>query len=158
MFFSNTSRQKRSTRSNDRVSYKTSQALSGECCPSVTRPIAPLGGISKDGRLLQLFRDTHTIQKFYETECAPQVRDRPCAFIDENKWVSSCTQKYTYTYAIVKDFNVTEPYRIDYMMIKSGCSCTVMEPANQPKTELTDDIFKEDLLNELTADLFGEKK
>lgn len=96
-----------------------------ECCPSVTQGIAPLGGLSRDGALLQLYRDHNTIQKFYETKCAHGVRGQPCNFIDQSQFISRCEQKYSYTYAIVKDFNVTEPYRIDYMKVKSGCSCSV---------------------------------
>ena len=96
-----------------------------ECCPSTTQGIAPLGGISREGTLLQLFRDSNTIQKFYETTCASHVIGQPCDFIDPMVWHSRCEQKYTYMYAIVKDFNVTQPYRIDYMKVKSACSCTV---------------------------------
>ena len=94
------------------------------------------------------------MQKFYETECSTNVRDQACAFIDSTKWVSACVQQYSYTYAIVKDFNVTEPYRIDYMVIKSGCSCTILGPAKLPENE----IIKEDLFDELTAELLEGKK
>ncbi|KAL4227798.1 hypothetical protein ACF0H5_013235 [Mactra antiquata] len=96
-----------------------------ECCPSVTQGIAPLGGLSRDGALLQLYRDSSTIQKFYETTCAHGVRGRACHFIDQSRYETRCEQKYSYTYAIVKDFNVTEPYRIDYMKIKTGCTCSI---------------------------------
>ena len=97
-----------------------------ECCPSITQGIAPLGGISREGALLQLFRDSSTIQKFYETTCAPGVQGLPCRYIDPvYRHRSRCEQKYTYMYAIVKDFNVTQPYRIDYMKVKSACTCTV---------------------------------
>ena len=99
-----------------------------ECCASHTQAIAPLGGLSREGALLQLFRDPTTVQKFYETSCAPGIQDRPCRYINETYRFSRCEQKYTYTYAIVKDFNVTQPYRIDYIKIKSGCSCIVGEP------------------------------
>jgi hypothetical protein len=47
--------------------------------------------------------------------------------IDQSVWRSKCVQNYTYMYAIVKDFNVTEPYRVDYMRVKSGCTCKVEE-------------------------------
>lgn len=123
-----------------------------ECCPSVTRAIAPLGGLSRDGALLQLFRDSNTIQKFYETTCARGVKGRPCNFINQSEWISRCEQKHTYTYAIVKDFNVTEPYRIDYMKINSGCSCSIKGPARPPVIRFTDE-----LLDELEAEL-SEKK
>lgn len=124
------------------------EGMSFECCPSITHGIAPLGGLSRDGALLQLFRDSSTIQKFYETTCARGVKGRPCNFINESEWISRCEQKYTYTYAIVKDFNVTEPYRIDYMKIKSGCSCTILGPARLPVVR-----FTEEILDELTSEL-----
>lgn len=126
--------------------------LPSECCPSVTRAIAPLGGLSKNGALLQLFRDSNTIQKFYETTCAHGVKGRPCKFINQSEWVSRCEQKHTYTYAIVKDFNVTEPYRIDYMKIKSGCSCTITARARPSVIRFTDE-----LINELESELFEKK-
>ncbi|XP_052791721.1 uncharacterized protein LOC128225863 [Mya arenaria] len=139
------SRQKRPAFSDDRLLVSGFNTPS-ECCPTVTRAIAPLGGLSKDGQLLQLFRDRHTIQKFYETTCAPDIRNHRCNFIDHSKWISKCQQTFTYTYAIVKNFNVTEPYRIDYMRMKSGCSCTIEGPKNE---------FA--ILDELTAEMWEEK-
>ncbi|XP_045215590.2 uncharacterized protein LOC123565885 [Mercenaria mercenaria] len=123
-----------------------------ECCPTVTRAIAPLGGLSRDNSLLQLFRDSNTIQKFYETTCAHGVKNRPCNFVDQSEWRSVCEQKHTYTYAIVKDFNVTEPYRIDYMKINSGCSCKIIGPARPPSVSLEEEIF-----NELESGLLEKK-
>lgn len=158
VIYSDMPRHKRPARRSDRVSTWNQPLTSGECCPSITRPTAPLGAISKDGRLLQLFRDANTVQKFYETECAPNVRDRACAFIDDSQWVSACRQKYTYTYAIVKDFNVTEPYRIDYMRIKSGCTCSISGPAKSLDQELREEAITKELLHELTAEYLEEKK
>jgi hypothetical protein len=50
-------------------------------------------------------------------------------FINQSEWRSVCKQETRYTYAIVKDFNSTDEYRIDYMKINSGCSCTILGPA-----------------------------
>jgi hypothetical protein len=97
------------------------------CCPTVKRRFAPLGGLSREGKLLELYRDVNAVQRFYETICHPSVADMPCRFIDQSVWRSKCVQNYTYMYAIVKDFNVTEPYRVDYMRVKSGCTCKVEE-------------------------------
>ena len=121
-----------------------------ECCPSITRGIAPLGGLSRDGSLLQLFRDSNTVQKFYETTCAPGIHNTSCKFIDP-AFSSRCVQQFSYTYAIVKDFNVTQPYRFDLMKIKSGCSCLVdvripeAEVVNVEK-RLIDELAEEILL------------
>ena len=99
-----------------------------DCCPTETRRIAPRGGLSREGRLLQLYYDSRTIQRFYETICLPDIVNRPCNFIDESiRPRSKCVQEYTYMYAIAKDYNTTQPYRVDYMRMKSGCSCKIEE-------------------------------
>ncbi|OWF46971.1 uncharacterized protein LOC110455051 [Mizuhopecten yessoensis] len=95
-----------------------------ECCPTHTRRIAPLGGLSRENKLLQLYRDSRTVQRFYEKSCSPFILNRSCRFIDDT-YYSRCIQDYTYMYAIVKDFNVTQPYRVDFMRVKAGCSCRV---------------------------------
>ena len=97
-----------------------------ECCPSVTDTIAPRGGISREGTLLELFRDRDMVQLFHETKCAEGVQGSPCRYIDPaHLRHSRCEQKFTYVYGIVKDFNVTQPYRMDYMKLKTACACTV---------------------------------
>lgn len=95
-----------------------------ECCPTITRRIAPLGGLSRENKLLQLYRDSRTVQRFYDKSCSPFILNRSCRYID-SAFISRCSQDYTYMYAIVKDFNVTQPYRVDYMRVRSGCSCKV---------------------------------
>ena len=97
-----------------------------ECCPSVKENIQPYGGLSRHGTLLELYRDSGTVQRFFQTKCLPGVARRPCNFIaPEYSVLSRCTQKYTYTYAIVKDYNVTQPYRMDYIRLKTGCTCEI---------------------------------
>ncbi|XP_060591857.1 uncharacterized protein LOC132746651 [Ruditapes philippinarum] len=107
----------------------SAQNLPNVCCPSITRKIAPLGGMSRKGTMLQLYRSGKTVQKFYETTCAQNVENKPCMYINQSEWRSVCRQETRYTYAIVKDFNSTDEYRIDYMKINSGCSCTILGPA-----------------------------
>ncbi|GFR67330.1 venom nerve growth factor 2 [Elysia marginata] len=97
-----------------------------ECCPSEVHLIHPRGGISRDGRLLELYRDHRTVQTFYQTTCLGQVRDRPCPLVrPELMRYSRCVQKYSFVYAFVRDFNVSESFRLDYIRLKSGCSCEV---------------------------------
>ena len=97
-----------------------------ECCPSEVHLIHPRGGISRDGRLLELYRDHRTVQTFYQSTCLSQVRDRPCHFVRQSlQRFSRCVQKYSFVYAFVRDFNVSESFRLDYIRLKSGCSCEV---------------------------------
>lgn len=95
-----------------------------ECCPSKTSPIQPLGGLSRDGKLLELYRDQWTVQRLYQTTCLPKVLNQPCLLVDPNiRPMPRCVQKYSYVYAFVKNFNVTEHFRLDYVKIRSGCTC-----------------------------------
>ncbi|ESP01230.1 hypothetical protein LOTGIDRAFT_157400 [Lottia gigantea] len=99
----------------------------GECCPSITEKIHPRGGLSRNNELLELYRDHKTIQAFYQTKCLPGVAKNTCQFLDKKyQAISRCVQKYTYMYAIVRDFNISQPYRVDYIRIKTGCSCELV--------------------------------
>ncbi|GIX93787.1 spaetzle domain-containing protein [Caerostris darwini] len=95
-----------------------------ECCPSVTEIIQPLGGVSKSGRILELYHDSNSTQSFYQTSCREGVKGHPCRYIDRST-KSMCVQRYTYTYALVREFNSDEPWRLDYIRVRSGCSCEV---------------------------------
>ena len=97
-----------------------------ECCPTETRRIQPLGGVSREGKLLELYRDKWTVQRLYQTTCHPTVVNRPCRLVDPKiRPLSRCVQQYSYVYAFVKDYNVTQHYRLDYVKVRSGCSCEV---------------------------------
>lgn len=97
-----------------------------ECCPAETHFIQLRGGISREGQIVELYRNYRTVQKFYETSCRPDVKDRPCRFLDKSiQNLSRCVQKYSYVYAFVKDYNVSGSYRLDYIRMKTGCSCEV---------------------------------
>lgn len=99
---------------------------SDECCPSVTEIIQPLGGVSKMGRILELYRDQNSTQSFYQTSCVAGVKGRPCRYIENAmRHESTCVQRYTYTYALVREFNSIEPWRMDYIRVRSGCSCEI---------------------------------
>ncbi|GFS42522.1 spaetzle domain-containing protein [Trichonephila inaurata madagascariensis] len=95
-----------------------------ECCPSVTEIIQPLGGVSKSGRILELYRDPNSTQSFYQTSCKEGVKGHPCRYMNRSTR-SMCVQRYTYTYALVREFNSNEPWRLDYIRVRSGCSCEV---------------------------------
>ncbi|KAL8575450.1 hypothetical protein ACOMHN_000066 [Nucella lapillus] len=102
------------------------EPLRFECCPSVSSRIRPLGGLSREGKLLQLFRSDRVVQQLYETRCRPDVVNKPCQMVDPLiKRFSHCVQKYSYVYAFVKDFNMTQDYRLDYVRVRSGCACEV---------------------------------
>lgn len=95
-----------------------------ECCPSETRFKQIRGGISREGKVVELYRNQRTVQKFYETSCKPEFKDRPCQLVaSEDREMSRCVQKYSYVYAILKDYNVEESYRLDYIRMKTGCAC-----------------------------------
>ncbi|XP_035223493.1 uncharacterized protein LOC118196187 [Stegodyphus dumicola] len=99
---------------------------SDECCPSVTEIIQPLGGVSKAGRILELYRDQNSTQSFYQTSCKEGVKGHHCRYIDDDRRHHSvCVQRYTYTYALVREFNSQAPWRLDYIRIRSGCSCEI---------------------------------
>ncbi|GFO35732.1 venom nerve growth factor 2 [Plakobranchus ocellatus] len=101
-------------------------SLRMDCCPSEVHLVHPRGGISREGRLLELYRDHRTVQKFYQTTCKSHVRDRPCHLIKEElRGFSRCVQKYSFVYAFVRDFNVSERFRLDFIRLKSGCACEV---------------------------------
>lgn len=95
-----------------------------DCCPSETHFIHLRGGISREGKLVELYRNHRTLQKFYETSCKAEVLEKPCPLIEQKvQHLSRCVQRYSYVYAFIKDYNVSESYRLDYIRIKSGCSC-----------------------------------
>ena len=49
-----------------------------DCCPSITELIHPLAGVSRDGMILEIYRGENKTQKFYQTSCRREVKDRPC--------------------------------------------------------------------------------
>ncbi|KAG8179699.1 hypothetical protein JTE90_025655 [Oedothorax gibbosus] len=93
-----------------------------ECCPSVTELIRPQGGVSKGGRIFELYRDSNSTQSFYQTSCTQGTEGKPCRYVRAN---SACVQRYSYTYALVRDFESNAQWRLDYIRIRSGCSCEV---------------------------------
>lgn len=49
-----------------------------DCCPTVTELIHPLAGVSRSGIILEIYRGENKTQKFYQTSCRRDVKDRPC--------------------------------------------------------------------------------
>ncbi|XP_076355360.1 uncharacterized protein LOC143249420 isoform X2 [Tachypleus tridentatus] len=103
-----------------------SLAESNECCPSITEIIQPRGGVSKSGRILELYRDQNSTQSFYQTSCHDLIKGRPCRYISSYmRLQSKCVQRYSFTYALVREFNSKIPWRLDYIRIRNGCTCEI---------------------------------
>lgn len=116
-----------------------------DCCPSVLEMVEPEGGQNQDDIYVELFRDGNNRQRFYELSCHEDILNKPCRFMDKKIHNNSkCIQKYSYTYAIVKDpgkiqQNVHQRpafptfhsgtgetrWTLDYIKVRSGCSCVV---------------------------------
>ncbi|GIY74640.1 hypothetical protein CEXT_236261 [Caerostris extrusa] len=96
----------------------------GRVLPQRHRNHPTSGGVSKSGRILELYHDSNSTQSFYQTSCREGVKGHPCRYIDRST-KSMCVQRYTYTYALVREFNSDEPWRLDYIRVRSGCSCEV---------------------------------
>ncbi|XP_076352873.1 uncharacterized protein LOC143248404 [Tachypleus tridentatus] len=101
-----------------------------ECCPSLTETIQPVGGVSKAGRILELYQTKNAKQKFFQTSCLEEVRGRPCRFLSSHLiHRSHCVQKYSFTYALVREYGTDVSWRLDYIKIRSGCICEIMSIA-----------------------------
>uniref|UniRef100_T1KLF6 Uncharacterized protein n=1 Tax=Tetranychus urticae TaxID=32264 RepID=T1KLF6_TETUR len=58
--------------------------LFAECCPSVTEIIQPKGGVSRNGRILELYGTNTSRQSFYQTSCKEGIKGKNCRFIAPN--------------------------------------------------------------------------
>ncbi|XP_053206834.1 uncharacterized protein LOC128391034 [Panonychus citri] len=102
-----------------------------ECCPSISEIIQPKGGVSRHGRILELYGTNSSRQSFYQTSCREGVKNKNCRYLNQNqKPYSRCTQKYSYTYAIVREYGSPQsiPWRLDHIRVRSGCSCEIYKP------------------------------
>lgn len=124
-----------------------------DCCPSVFEMVEPEGGKNQDDQYVELYRDGNNKQRFYEWSCHKDVLHKPCRFMDRKMHSrSQCVQKYSYTYALVKDpgrhhhhhqrpnyfpsFPVSggNMWTLDYIRVRSGCSC-VVKPTKKRKRD-----------------------
>ncbi len=65
------------------------------------------GGVSKDGRILELYRDENSTQNFYQISC--KEKGKLCGRKTlNNRYLFHCVQKYSYTYALVREFSAPE--------------------------------------------------
>ncbi|CAH1404115.1 unnamed protein product [Nezara viridula] len=90
--------------------------------------------------------------RFYELSCREGVEGKPCRFMDRKLHNQSrCVQKYSYTYAIVKEPLAEEMkphhrlnhftsfsakgtnWMLDYIRVRSGCSCEVTPRAKKKR-------------------------
>ncbi|XP_077290265.1 uncharacterized protein LOC143914049 [Arctopsyche grandis] len=112
-----------------------------DCCPSVLEMVEPTGGKNQQDMYVELYRDGDIRQRFYELSCRTDVEDMPCRFVDRRLYnQSKCAQKYSYSYALVRDTG-TEPrahrhfpalptggWMLDYIRVRSGCACELTTP------------------------------
>ncbi len=109
-----------------------------DCCPTVEEVTQPKGGRNMDGMYVELFIGNspyNQSQRFYEFSCREDVLNKPCRFLERKlRNQSRCEQKYSYQYAIVRAedhergalfSNGTTGWKLDYIWLRSGCSCVV---------------------------------
>lgn len=108
-----------------------------ECCPSITEAIQPMGGVSITGRILELYREPNATQQFYQTSCREKVKGKPCLYIrSKYQSRSRCVQSYSYMYALVREFQSSGPWRLDYIRYRSGCTCQIQRLKNMGPREV----------------------
>ena len=125
------------------------EGRSVDCCPSVMEMVQPKGGRNQEGMYVELYvgnNPYNETQRFYEFSCREDVVDRPCRFVDRKlRNQSRCEQKYAFQYAIVRADgggggaffpNGTSGWKLDYILVRSGCSCVVM-PKPHPRKKAT---------------------
>ncbi|ELT90905.1 hypothetical protein CAPTEDRAFT_203847 [Capitella teleta] len=98
-----------------------------DCCPTVTELVHRKIGVSPQGLVLDLFHGENFTQTFYERACHPEIKDRPCQFLDPKfEPASRCVQQFSYVYAMARTYgNWFEGFRIDYVRVATGCKCQV---------------------------------
>ncbi|BES88082.1 Hypothetical protein NTJ_00888 [Nesidiocoris tenuis] len=121
-----------------------------DCCPSVAETIEPQGGRNEQGLLVELYSDHNTKQRFYELSCRPGIENKPCRFMDRKLHnQSKCIQKYSYSYAIIKNSNHehshTPPinstthgsnWTLGYIKVRSGCACVLTPKTKRKRASL----------------------
>ncbi|KAK4881630.1 hypothetical protein RN001_004949 [Aquatica leii] len=129
---------------------ETQHRTAVDCCPSVLEMVEPEGGKNQDDQYVELYRDGENRQRFYELSCHKDIEGKPCRFMDKKLHIQSkCVQKYSYTYALVKDpgrhhhqrpnyfpaFPSTggATFTLDYIRVRSGCSCVVSPNAKKKR-------------------------
>ncbi|XP_046400529.1 uncharacterized protein LOC124166862 [Ischnura elegans] len=129
-----------------------------ECCPSVTEMVEPDGGKNSEGMYVELYTVDNKRQRFIDVSCKEGVEGTPCRFLNKRHHNQSrCIQKTSFSYALVKsDPNRTSEserhqqryhrihgvyfpafplvsgpgWTLDYIEVRSGCSCEVTHPDN----------------------------
>ncbi|KAF6207844.1 hypothetical protein GE061_016293 [Apolygus lucorum] len=120
-----------------------------ECCPSIKEMTEPLGGKDEKGDIVELYSGDHiTKQRFHELSCRPDVVDKPCNFLEkplQNQ--SKCSQKYSFSYAIIKknheqlrhEHHGNSPssgsnWYLGYIRVRSGCACEVTHRSKRKRS------------------------
>ncbi|XP_012539839.1 uncharacterized protein LOC105838666 [Monomorium pharaonis] len=136
-----------------------------DCCPTIEEMVQPVGGRNREDMYVELYRDGENVQRFFEYSCRPDVLGKPCRFVDRKfSNQSRCVQKFSYTYAIIQNsgskIGMEEHRRhhhrehhhfpafssntvsgsgwtLDYISVRSGCSCEIMPKPKKKKIVAT---------------------
>lgn len=131
-----------------------------DCCPAVEEMVQPRGGRTREDMYVPLYQEGENVQRFFEYSCRADVLNKPCRFVDRKfSNQSRCVQKYSFTYAIVQNPGLEhrrhhhrEHYHfpaftsntvsgsgwtLDYIRVRSGCSCEIMPKPKKKKIAAT---------------------
>lgn len=88
-----------------------------ECCPSVTEWVQQVGGKTRQGRYVELYRDGNNRQTFYEYSCISTEIAEGCRAMNPgiaNR--TKCVQKYAYGLALVRNIeSSTVAYEVGWI-------------------------------------------
>lgn len=129
------------------------EGRSVDCCPSVLEMVEPEGGRNQEDMFVELYREGDNRQRFYELSCRADIENKPCRFMDRKLHNQSrCVQQFSYTYALVREpetlrhhhrphhfpslpsFPSGGNWMLDYIRVRSGCSCQLMPKAKNKRT------------------------
>ena len=89
----------------------TIHEFAAQCFHKTIFPLHSTGGVSREGKVLELFRNENVSQTFFQISCRPDRKNKPCEFVKKipvTGGFSRCIQQYTYQYAIVRDYDAEQ--------------------------------------------------
>ncbi|XP_042883502.1 uncharacterized protein LOC122260340 [Penaeus japonicus] len=104
-----------------------------DCCPSklVVKEIKV--GKSRENYAMEI---SASHQLFYERVCLEGYEGKECVFPPRSlkrNVTTRCHQEYSLTQAIARPYESDEDYKLDYIKIRSGCSCQISVPQKKKK-------------------------
>ena len=104
-----------------------------DCCPSKLLVVEKNVGKARDYHAYEI----HPNHKFfYERVCLEEYQNKTCNFPQKTvrKGVKSrCRQELSYSQALVRPYKEDSEWKIDYVEVRSGCSCQVLAPRRKKK-------------------------